>query len=242
MKKKVLMVLGTVGALAIGLFAVAAVGAQEDVTTPMTRPVDDIVSRVAEKLGVSQDELVTAWNDSAIEIIDEKVAAGELDSATGEMLKERIANADGIVLPGRPGHGPHRPHGVMLVGQAAQTVLGTEDGELREALANGQSLLDVALDKGFTEDQFTSDLLAEIQSNLDDKVANDGLDQEKADSIYQRISDNISDIINHVKGDGPMGDAPMDFGFFGGPGFGPPGFGPFDGGANDTPDTATSGL
>lgn len=224
MKKRILMVMGTVGALALGLFAVAAVGAQEDVTDGVTKPVDNIVSKVAEKLGVSEDEFVTAWNESAIEVIDEKVAAGELDEETAAMLKERIENADGIVLPHGPKH-HHRPHGKMLVGQATQTVLGTEDGELREAFANGQSLLDVALENGFTEEQFTSDLLAEIQSVLDDKVANDGLDQEKADAIYDRISENISDIINHVKGDGPMGDAETDLGFFGGPGFGPRGFG-----------------
>lgn len=239
MKKRVMMILGVVGALAIGLFAVAAVGAQEDVTDEVTRPVDELVSRVADKLGVSEDEFVSAWNESAAEIIDEKVVAGELTEEQGQLLKDKIAESDSIVLPHGPrhGHGP-RDHGKMLIGQAAQNVLGTEDGELREAFANGQSLLDVAVEKGFTEEQFTSDLLAEVQSILDDKVANDGLDQEKADEVYERISDNISDIINKT-----MGDAPSDIGFDGGPhgprgGFG--GFGPGDGGSDDTTDAATT--
>lgn len=236
--KKVMTVLGALGALAIGLFAVAAVGAQEDVTDPVTRPVDGLVSRVADKLGVSEDEFVTAWNDSATEIIDEKVAAGELDAEVGEAIKERIAESDGIWTPHGPrhGHGP-RMHGMMLIGQTAQTVLDTEDGELREAFANGQSLVDVALEKGFTEEQFTSDLLAEVKSILDEKVAEGDLDQEKADAIYDRISENISEIINHVMGDGPIADARGGL-RFDGPRFGPRGFGgsvPFE----DATDSAT---
>lgn len=232
--KKVMMILGTVGALAIGLFAVAAVGAQEGVTDEVTRPVDDLVSRVAEKLGVSEDEFVTAWNDSAIEIVDEKVAAGELDAEVGEAIKERIAESDGIWVPHGPrhGHGP-RLHGMMLIGQAAQNVLDTDDGELREAFANGQSLLDVALEKGFSEEEFTADLLDEIQSILDSKVADGDLAQEKADAIYERIAENIGDIINQVRN-----DAPSDL-RFDGPGFGPRGFGGFVpfGDATDAPTT-----
>jgi polyhydroxyalkanoate synthesis regulator phasin len=237
--KRVMMVLGAVGALAIGLFAVAAVGAQEDVTDQVTRPVDDLVSRVADKLGVSEDEFVTAWNDSAIEIIDEKVEAGELDAEIGDMLKERIAQSDSVWMPHGPrhGHGP-RQHGMMLIGQAAQNVLDTEDGELREAFADGKSLLDVALEKGFTEEQFTADLLAEIQTILDDKVADGDLDQEKADAVYDRISENIGEIISHVMGDGPIADAPSGL-RFDGPRFGPRGFGgfvPFE----DATDAATT--
>jgi hypothetical protein len=245
MNKKVMMILGIVGALAIGLFAVAAVGAQEDVTPDatdgLTRPVDDLVSRVAEKLGVSEDEFVDAWNESATEIIDEKVASGELDEDVAEEIKERIAESEGIWLPRGP-HGPHHGPGLMLVGYAAQEVLDTEQGELREAFADGKSLLDVAIEKGFTEQEFTDAMLASIKAELDEKVADGALDQDKADEIYERISENISDIINHKMGDGPVFDGPA---FGPRPGFAPFGpFGPFDGDDDgdeddDTSDTGT---
>lgn len=232
MKKKLLMAGGIVGALAMGLFAVAAVGAQEDLTDDVTRPVDDLASRVAEKLGVSEDEFVDAWNESAVEIIDEKVAAGELTEEQGEAIKERIEESDGIWVPHRPHDGPHQPRGLMLICDAAQSVLGTEDGELREAFMNGQSLLDVATEKGFTEEQFTADLLAEVQSILDQKVADGDLEQDDADAIYERISENISDIINHTKG-----DVANDLGF--GPRFGPRhGFGPFGNGTDSSDESA----
>lgn len=235
MKKRVMMVFGIAGALAIGLFAIAAVGAQEDPTDTVTRPVDDLVSRVAEKLGVSEDEFVDAWNESAIDIVDEKVESGELTEEQGAAIKERIENSDGVWVPHRPHHG-HHPRGLMLIATASQTVLDTEDGELREAFMNGESLLDVALEKGFTEEQFTADLLAEIQSILEQKVEDGDLDQENADAIYERISENISEIINHTKGDGPPWDGGLGLGQRGfGPGFGPGFDGPF---GDDTDESA----
>ena len=209
MKSRVMMVLGTVGVLAIGLFAVAAVGAQE--VDEVTRPVDRIVTKVAEKLGITEDELVAAWNESASEWVTEGMEAGDIDPERGAALLERIEESDGIFAPGQRHHRGHRGGGQMVIGKAANAVLGLEEGELREAFQEGQSLLDVALANGFTEDQFTTDLLAEVQSLLDEKVAADEIGQEMADEIYARISENIDRIINHTKGD--MTDRPVrDFG------------------------------
>ncbi|MCH8814677.1 MAG: hypothetical protein IH957_06185 [Chloroflexi bacterium] len=220
MKKKVMMVLGTVGALAIGLFAVGAVGAQE--ADDLTRPLDNLVSRVADKLGISEDEFVDVWNDSASELVTEGIEAGDIDPERGAALLERIEESDGIFTGPRHERGQKRG-GHMVIGDAATTVLGLEEGELCELRKDGQSLLDVALANGFTEEQFTTDLLAEVQSTLDEKVAAEDIDQVKADEIYTRISDNIDEIINHTKGDET--DRPV--------GFGPRGFGP----RHDAPET-----
>ena len=207
MKKKVMMIVGAVGALAIGLFAVAAVGAQE--ADEVTGPFDSLASRVAEKLGITEGELVDAWNDSASELVTEGIDAGDIDPERGAALLERIEESKGL-FTGPKHHRGHRGGGHMVIGQAASTVLGLEDGALREAMMDGQSLLDVALANGFTEDSFTTDLLAEVQSILDEKVAADEIDQEKADEAFARISDNIDEIISHTKGD--KNDRPAGFG------------------------------
>ena len=207
MKKKVMMALGTVGALAIGLFAVAAVGAQE--ADDVTRPFDNLVSRVAEKLGITEDELTDAWNESASELVTEGIEAGDIDSERGAALLERIEESDGIFVP-RPPQRPKydRAPGHMLIGNAANAVLGLEDGELNEAFEEGLSLLDVALANGFTEDEFKTALLDEVQSQLDVMVDEEKIGQEKADEIYDRISENIDEIINHTKDDRPPHDRP----------------------------------
>jgi hypothetical protein len=227
MKKKVMMVMGAAGAMLIGLFAVAAVGAQE--ADDVTKPVDKLVSRVAEKLGITEDELVDAWNESASELVTEGIEAGDIDPERGAALLERIEESDGIFTgPRHHRGGGHRNPGHMLIGQAANTVLGLEEGELCELRMDGQSLLDIALANGFTEDGFTTDLLAEVQSILDEKVAAEEITQEMADDAYARISDNIDEIINHTKSD--VTDRPVrDFRPHDGPRpFGPGGFGPND--------------
>jgi hypothetical protein len=236
MKKKVAMVLGAVGALAIGLFAVAAVGAQE--ADDVTRPVDKLVTRVAEKLGISEDEFVDVWNESASELVSEGIEAGDIDPERGAALLERIEESDGLFTGPRHHRGHHAP-GKRLIGEAATTVLGLEDGALCEALMSGDSLLDVALANGFTEDQFTTDLLGEFQSILDEKVAADEIDQETADEINDRISENIDEIINHSKDDvtDRTGFGPRPFGPRG---FGPRGFAPSD--AAPETDVATTDL
>ena len=207
MKKKAMMVLGAVGALAIGLFAVGAVGAQE--VDEVTRPVDRIVTKVAEKLGITEDELVDAWQESQIELIDEAVENGDLDPDRAQEMKDHIAESDGIFVPRTPDRPKHdRAPGHMLIGKAANAVLGLEDGELKEAFEDGQSLLDVALANGFTEDGFKTALLDEVQSQLDVMVDEEKIDQEKADEIYDRISENIDEIINHTKDDRPAHDRP----------------------------------
>ena len=205
MKKKVMMVLGAVGALAIGLFAVAAVGAQE--VDSVTRPLDNLVSKVADKLGVSEDEFVGAWNDSQIELIDEAVANGDLDADEAQRIKDRIAESDGIFVPRPPDRPPHdRAPGQMLIVKAANAVLDLEEGELKAAFEEGQSLLDVALANGFTEDEFKAALLDEVQAQLDVLVDEGKIGQEMADEIYARISENIDEIVNHSKDDRPPGD------------------------------------
>jgi len=206
MKKKVMMVLGAVGALAIGLFAVAAVGAQE--AEDATRPFDSLVSRVAEKLGITEGELTDVWNESASELVTEGIEAGDIDPERGAALLERIEESEGIFTGPKHRRGAgHRGGGQMVIGQAATTVLGLEDGALCELLKDGQTMVDVALANGFTEDGFKTALLDEVQTLLDAMVDEEKIDQEKADEIYARISENIGEIITHTKGD--MTDRPV---------------------------------
>ena len=110
----------------------------------------------------------------------------------------------------------------------AAEYLGLTEAELREQLADGKSLADVAKAKGKSVDGLEQAILAEAKSALDEAVKNERLTQVQADEAYQRLQDSIDDIVN---GDFP---GPRHGRFFGGPGFGPPpGFAPPDGGDDD---------
>ncbi len=64
--KRVLLILGAVAALAVGLIAVAGAGAQEG---PASGRVGDFVTRLADRLGISEDELTSAVKDVEIEVL-----------------------------------------------------------------------------------------------------------------------------------------------------------------------------
>jgi polyhydroxyalkanoate synthesis regulator phasin len=202
--------------LALGVVAIGGAAAQED-----DGLVGSFLARVADKLGVSEDELQAVIDDARTETLDEAVAEGGLTEQQAERMQER-----GFPFVGqRLGHGH--------VEDAAAEVLDMSPDELMEQLKDGNSLADVAEAQGMSEDSFKAALLVQVQAQLDELVAEGGLTQEQADEIFQRTEDNIDGIVTG-EGCGP--------GFGGkrhGPGgFGGPGFGPFSGGGAESTETS----
>ena len=179
------------------------------------------LSKVADKLGVGEDELNTAIKDAGLEMIDEAVAEGRLTEEQAERLRERVEEG-GIPFPPRPHHGgPHLGRGPVLIADAAAQVLDMEKEELIEARQDGQSLVQIAESKGVSAEEFTAALLEEVQVQLDALVDEGKLTQEQADRIFQGIEEHIDRIVNaqpKPHGPGPGGHGPGDMG---GPGFGP---------------------
>jgi hypothetical protein len=180
----------------VGLLAVviggAATSAQEG-----DGPVGSFLGKVAEKLGVSQDELETAIEEAKLETIDEAVAEGRLTEDQAARLRERVEEGGGLFPPsGFRGH--HRGHGLLLDAAAAALDMPKED--LVEQLRDGGTFAEVAEARGLSAEEFTSALLDQVKSALDAKVAEEKLTQERADAIYDRIEGTIDDI---VSGSGP---------------------------------------
>ena len=210
--KRLLMIAAAVAVLGLAAVAVggAATSAQEG-----DGPLGTFLSKVAEKLGVSEDELKDAIQDTHLETIDEAVAKSRLTEEQGERLRECVEEG-GILFPPRPRHhGPRldRAHG--LIADAAAQVLDMEKEELIEARQDGQSLAEIAEDQGMSAEQFTEALLDQVRAQLDELVAEGELTEEQAERIFQRTEENIDRI---VSGEGCLGG-------FGGPRHGPGGFG-----------------
>ena len=206
---------------AIGLLAVvisgAATSAQEG-----DGPVGSFLGKVAEKLGVSQDELETAIEEARIESIDEAVADGRLTEEQGERLKERAEDGGPLLGPGFGRFVCHRAAVGVL--DAAATVLDLPRDDLLQQLQDGSSLGDVAEAQGMSVDDFKAALLEQVKTQLDEKVADEDLTQEQADNLYSRLEENIDDIVSGTAGDGPchgprpwrMRDGPRGEGLFDG--------------------------
>lgn len=226
--KKLLVGAAAVAVLAFGVLAVggAATSAQEG-----DGPIGSFLGKVAEKLGVTEDELKTAMNEAQIETIDEAVAEGRITEEQGDRLKER-AEDGGRLFPGF-----HRPglfhRGAHFVGDAAAEVLGMSKDDLMAELKDGKSLAEVAEAQGMDVEDFKAALLDQIGKQLDELVADEKLTDEQAEGILQRIEESIDRIVNREGCFGRFG------GMRHGPGrFGDGPFAPFDG---EPQDKETSG-
>lgn len=169
------------------------------------------LARVAEKLGVSEDDLRTAITETQQELIDEAVAEGRLTPEQAERLRQRIEEGGPLRPPDRL-HPRHRVRPVgMLVLHSAATVLDIEPQELLSELRQGNSLAEVAEAQGMSVEDFKAALLTQVQVKLDDLVAQDKLAQEQADRIFQDIEEYIDRIVNaHPRphGLGPLRNSP----------------------------------
>jgi hypothetical protein len=220
-----------------GLIAAALVGGTL-ISSAFAAPVDDATSTdalasgpisdeyvetyldtLAAELGVDRAALGPAAQAAANAAIDAAVAAGDLDAEDAEEAKARIAELEdpARLLVRGIGHGHrHGPGGVgfgLRLGEAvdaAAGALGMEDDDLVEAMRDGSSLSELAEQQAVDYATVSSAVLAAVQAEVDDAVADEDITQERADEIIANLNEWLED----------GGEA----GF--GPGFGRRGFGP----------------
>lgn len=90
------------------------------------------------------------------------------------------------------GHGgPGGPGGGLGLETAAE-VLGTTTGELRAALEGGQSLADVAADRGVDTRTLVDELVAAASERLDEKVAAGRATQAEADDRKAELTERVT--------------------------------------------------
>ena len=107
-----------------------------------------------------------------------------------------------------------RDHVGRLTTEAAATVLVLEPEELLSELQDGKTMAEVAEEQGMAVDAFTSAMLPEVRQELDALVADGTLTEEQAEAIYDRVEENIDDIVNSVPK--PHGPCPRGAFFEGG--------------------------
>lgn len=201
--KRLLMIAAAVAVLGLATVAIggAITSAQEG-----DGPIGSFLSKVAEKLGVGEDELKGAIEEARTETIDEAVAEGRLTEEQAERLKER-----GFPFNRRL----HRAGGHILV--AAAGVLEMERNDLVAELKDGNSLAEVAEAQGMSVDGFKAQLLAEVQADIDAKVADGTITQEQADRLSEGLEERIDNIVNAQPSGGGFGGPSHRLGGFGGP-------------------------
>jgi polyhydroxyalkanoate synthesis regulator phasin len=186
------------GGLVVATFVFLVTGtafAQSDTAATSLR--QSFIERLAEKLGVTTDELTNAAESAANEIIDEAVERGDLTEEQGNRVRARIASDlpfFGLGHGHGGGFGDCGPLGVRFSLDTIAGTLGMSIEDLRSELRDGTPLTDIIAAQGSTVDEVVDALVADAESRLDQAVTDGQLTREQADEVLAGLSDRLTEM------------------------------------------------
>ncbi len=184
--------------LALAGVAIGIVGAQTD--GDPTRPLSNFLSRLAENLGITEAKLQEAIDQTSVDIVNEKEAAGDLTEEQAAQIRERIESGEGLPFFGRfqfdfsKGFG--RPG---VASDAVADFLGISVDDLRTARADAQSLAQIAEANGVSRADLIAFLAGQTEQQLAEKVEEGKLDQARADEILLRFQEGVDDFVDQTE-------------------------------------------
>ena len=188
-------------ALAAALVAVATLafgaGAASAADTPT------LGDAVAARLGITGDQLRTAFKAELNSRIDAAVAAGKLTPEQGAKLKERVANAKGLGIGARRAFTQKHKALVARIVRVnrlhlAEKYLGMTPKEIRTARQDGQSLAQIATSKGKSVDGLVAAIVAPAKARAAKAVSNGRLTQQRADELIARLTERAQALVQRV--------------------------------------------
>jgi hypothetical protein len=187
--------------VALGAVALAAAGFGGGALAQT--PPEDGVKRgerykelLAAELGITVEELTAAQTAARNTLIDEALAAGDITEEQAERLKS-LEPGEGMGL-WLKGHAlGHKFHGALRgVVEAAAEAVGLPVEDLRERLAGGESLSDIAASQNIDEETLTNDLVAALTERINQAVADGDIDQEMADRLLENLEELVDRAID----------------------------------------------
>ena len=178
--------------------AVAAVLLAAGASSALAADRPSLVDQVAARLGVTPEQLRSAFRATLVARVDAAVAAGKLTPEQGARLKERIAKANGLGLGAAAGK--RKALGQKLGKQlGAKAPVATYLGMTREALVaelqKGQSLAQIAKARGKSVDGLVAAMVAPLKAHLAQAVETDRLTKQRADALLERITDRLERLV-----------------------------------------------
>jgi hypothetical protein len=205
-------------ALAVTLGAGAAVAATSGVFDPEEEQ-QAFQAAVAEKLGVTTQELQDAYKEASLERLDAAVAAGRITEEQADAIRERIESGD-FLGPYGFGFGPHLHIEGGPAFDGAADYLGLTEAELHERLRDGQTLAEIAKAEGKSVDGLEQALLAAAKERLDQAVEDGRITSAQRDEMLDQLESKVDALVNgepflerHGRGFGQRFGGPMDGSF-----------------------------
>lgn len=157
---------------------------------------------MAEAQGIAVDDLTAAMVAAATERIDEAVAEGKIDADQAEEhkagLEDRVAEMVTRTRPEDGGHHRgHRGRGDFLRGglDTIEDTLGLSAEEIRDGMAEGKTLADMADEQGVSVDDLADAMVAAATERLDEAVADGKIDEDRAAQVTEQLEERIDQAI-----------------------------------------------
>jgi len=214
------------GGAALALVLTVTLGAAGAIAASRALSSDEesqaVIDDAAAQLGVEPSALSDALEEALKNRVDAAVEAGRLTEEEGNDLKERIESGESPLLFGGFGHkAPGFGHlGHFGSFEAAAPYLGLTMAELRERLADGDTLAEIAKAEGKSVDGLVQALVDAAEERIDDTVADDRLTEERAAELKEGLEERITDLVNGELRGRHFGFRPgfgRGFGLHGGP-------------------------
>jgi len=185
----------TVGALAATAAVLVGAGAAlaaSPGTADRSSRCEARVARIAERRGVTVEQLTTDVKARLLARIDAAEKAGRISSERAAKLRERVTEGS---LCGARHHAHARValHGML---RAAAGFLGLDREELREQLP-GTSLAALAEKQGKSVSALEAAMVAPAKQRLAQAVADGKLTQARADAVLERLEDAADRLAKH---------------------------------------------
>jgi uncharacterized protein YidB (DUF937 family) len=190
--------LGVVGLAAVGAIAIAAVGMggsasaqtpSDDTDTSSFR--EQYREALAGQLGISVDELTNAQAAARDKVIDDAVTAGKLTQDQADKLKSMDFGQDWGA-----GMGAKVRNAIVSVFQTAADVLHLPVDQVRDRIANGESLADIAQSQNIDEATLKSDLVTALTDKINQAVTDGKLSQARASALLDHLDEVVDRAIH----------------------------------------------
>ena len=145
------------------------------------------IADVAEANGIDPQTVIDGLVDAASDRLDQYVESGKL---TADEAAEKLADLEERIT--------ERVNTNRL--QELAELVGTDAPGLREALNNGSTLAEIATANGIDSQTVIDSMVDEVESRLDEKVADGDLTQAEADEKLEAAEARITEKVNDGTG------------------------------------------
>jgi uncharacterized protein YidB (DUF937 family) len=148
---------------------------------------DSFINHLASNLGKKPGDVQKAAASALDQTLDDAVKAGDLTRQQADAIKSRQASKP-VCAGGLAALRPDREGSRARVGQGAYAkALGISPQDLKQQLASGKTVKDIAAAKGMDENTFRNNLVNAVKPDLDARVAAGKLTQQQEDTILNKL-------------------------------------------------------